>query len=1189
MALFDAGTISASYGWREDEVKGVKFLLGLLPMLIASYSRDLEYAASRIAKWFCQRIYKLCNWRFLTLFFIVTIALILHCLIFSLSSVPEADILAGNLKWNPLGVLVWIRDFTPITVFELCGVILLAYLLVEFIRYARTASTNVAIDEFKDCRAKNLGPNSKESSPIVEDLNDRLVVELDRICTLYRSITESMYAVSGSPGMRPKPPRIIVETPGTMQTASQGSQSLTLGPVNIPLGLIRELASSFVRGVRVVGLLFEEGSRLQLVVHKIDPKEQLSWTVMEPKKTGNAALPATPVLDGMIQELACKMFASMEMRGPHEWKAVRSFNQGLEEYLHSKTKPHDRIVGLRRAEKKFVEALSEDKSYHKAHYNLGVIYYEQKKWQAAEKAFISSILSNPNDVPSYYALALNYFQEAYEDLSKGEIGKKDGLSREQLPCIRRNLCRVIELCDVCLTLRSPNPEAYELKGFAYRLKGCTTERCPDVDHGCSLDTVLTERSGADDLDNAIRCRRTAVKQSWSSLRKSFIKASLMTGLDESSREFEENKDLTYKCLNNFAFTLQQKCIELKPHSEPGKSGRMNDLVGVWIDRLSFWLLSRNLIKIYRQALVLKPSKTNPHLGIGVVCLSADRPDTAVRSFRDAVSIDCTLTSAWIYLALAYSKLLDDIDNSQKTGSEGQVKCPSLHGCASDKENTRQTEQKKQNYRAKRNYALRQILNYIEVEKPFYLYRIIEDRHKERQESQKCKDVIWLVERSLKFLENARAFEASNDFDFPSLNFILDEPGKEPNADPNLKSIFEDWLMGELYRIQGVFLLKYGKPNLAEWAFRLSLNRLELMYPERVRKNFIYASLSLALIQQKDYLKSINVADDGLSLDPRCFHAHLCRGQGFCGINDLDRCVEEYYFALQCDPEQAEVYFRIGQVNLLRAQCSQDHNEKRELLSEASKYFKMALDFHESGDRDYAKIHYWLGRTSLTMGSYNEARAFFETAGAVDVAPIKIAFHLGETYLGMGMFVSSSFHFRRAYDDLEKLFYPDDPLYGNMLLPEVEDFLEDDICTCALMALCCIRCAIMTVLCRSYDVEVAQRQLDAAEPLIQKISSPTASLEVRSEYLCAKGWLLLKGGEYSEAIKAFQQAHRWKSTAQSYWCMARAHHELGKRAHNYQHRKEQFILANECCENAKNLDFTGHYTVKAEQMLSELKS
>lgn len=1177
--------------------KGVKFLLGLLPMLIAAYFRGLEYASSRIVKWFCQKIYTLLNWRFLTLLLIVTIALFFHYLIFSLNLVSVADILAGNLVWMPSGVLVWIRDFTPITLLELCGIILLAYLLVEFIRYARTASTNVAIDEFKDFRKRAPGRNPKGSPPLAEDLNDRLVVELDRICTLYHNIAESMYSVSGSPGMRPQPPRIIVETPDNMQTASQVSQSLTVGPVNIPMGLIRGIISSFMKGVRVVGFLFEEDNRLQLVVHKIGPKEQLSWTVTGPEKAGNATLPAAPVLDSMIQELACKMFASMELKGSHEWKAVRSFNQGLEEYLHSKTKPHYRVVGLRRAEKKFIEALSEDKRYHKAYYNLGVIYYEQKKWQAAERAFISSLQANPNDENSYYALALNYFQEAYEVLSKGEINKENGLGKEQLRSVYCDLCRVIELCDVCLSLQWPNPEAYELKGFAYRLRCCITDKCLDLDRGCSLDTVLTERCGVDDLENAIRYRRTAVQQSWGCLRKRFIKASLLPSQDRSAREFEVTKDLTYKCLNNFAYTLQQKCIEIKTHSQLGNLGRVNDLT--WIDHLSFWLLSHILIRMYRQALDLKPSKANPHLGIGVVYLTADRPDIAARYFRNAVSIDCTLTSAWVYLALAYSKLLDDIDNAQKSGSEGRVKCSGLNGCTSDRENISQSKrnEQKQDFLDKRNYALKQILNYIEVEKPFHLYRIIEDHKdcKERPESQRCWEVIWLVDKALKFLEYARALDASNEFVLPSLDFMRDESGEEPNVDSNLKSIFENWLMGEWYRIHGVFLLKCGKPVLAEQMFQKALDMLKSTYPERVRKNSIHASLSHAQIRQKDYLKAITAADNGLSLDPRCFYAHLRRGQGFYGINDLDRCVEEYYFALQCDPEQPEVYFRIGQVNLLRAQRSHDPNEKRGLLSEAFKYFKMALDFHESGDRDYAKMHYWLGKSSLIMGSYNEARTFFETAEAVfktvdpaDIASIKTTFHLGEAHLGMGMFASSSFHFKRVHHSLEKFLCLDDSLYGNSLLPEVEDFLEDGICTCALRALCHIRCAIMTELCKSDGIGAAQRHLDAAEPLIQKISNPTASHEVRSEYLCAKGWLLLKGGEYSEAIEAFQQAHIWKSMAQSYWYMARAYYERGMRLHNPQLRKEQFLLASECCDYVKALDFTGRYTVRAEQMLSKLK-
>lgn len=1128
-------------------------------MLLTSYVRDLEYAFSRAIRGVCQIVYKLCNSPNFKLISLAFLVLSFDCLRVNLSSAntpegPFLDYLMGAL-------FVWIRSLNLITVLELFGIIVLVYLVAVFVRYAKIASTSVAIDEFRDCRKKTPPQNSKDPAPVVvEDLNDRLVAELDRICTLYRNVAKSMYVTANLPGTQPRPPHIDVEKPRIIQAASQGSNPLALGPVSIPQDLIRDIGSSFVRGVRIVGLLSEENGRLQLIVHRVGSEEQLSWTVTEPETTVNSAQSTESALGEMIRELACKMFTSMEVKGAFEWKAVRAFNQGLEEYLRSKGKPQDRIVALRRAEEKFIEALSEDKNYYKAYYNLGVIYYELGKRQAAEKAFISSIQSSPEDPLSFYALALNYFQEAYVLLSREGGGKENDHRREQLQQVYLNLCRVIELCDACLKLKPFYPEAYELKGFAYRLKDYTSEECPEIDMGCSPNIALSEMGGGDDLDNAIQCRRTAVKQSWRSLCWGFVWDFIQLWLMKRGtlpRSLLEQKDQAYKYLNNLAYTLQLKSLKQKSRLKTVEPGVANP-VDVWSDRPSSWLLSRIQIKMYQQALALKPSKTNPHLGIGVVHLSAGRPDLAVRSFEDAISLTYHLPSAWMYLALAHSRSIGKC--LQRPGAEDRVGVPGTKGSALDREH--------EIYTQKYNYALRQVLNYIEEDQLFYLLQIV----KKYQAVPEYKDVITLVKKALEFLESVREYEKSDSPDLPSICFSWDEI-------PHLKPLFGDWATGELHRIQGSFLLKCGESDQQpDQEFQSSLKCLKPMYLERIRRNSIYASLALAHIQRKDYPESIRTAGDALSINPRCSHAHLRRGQGFCGINDLDQCIKEYTIALQCDSKQPEVYFRIGQVNLLRAQRSQILTEKRRLLSDASDNFKKALRFHEGGSKDYAKLHCWLGKISLSMGSYNEARAFFEIAGSTDVTSIKTAFHLGETFLGLKMFAISSLHFKSVIDNFHE----------NPYLLEVEEFLEDGVCIGALMARCYIRNAVVTM-CLSHDIKTAESQLDAADPFIRKISNAATCHEVRSESLCAKGWLLLRGKRYTEAVETLQKAHGWGFTAQSYWYMARAHCELGRQAFTPQRRDEQFTQAKRCCGTVKALDVTGHYSGRAEQMLSELEN
>ena len=1076
---------------KQTNPEEVNSLWWLLSVWAGSYYRDLMYCFSHQVG----QSYTVIRGLYYSLrlqFVLIAIAVLaFDCLSANLAD-KQMDVSPINLGWVSIDVLpaimnvllIWFQSISLIKGIELFGVILLLFLAFSLARRANVASKIVTIDEFKDCRQKNHVRGLEENVPnVAEDLHHRLAAELTRIRSLYENVAGSMDVTYG---YRPEPPRITADYSTTSKNISQSNQPLSIGPINLPQEIIRDIASRVVRGTRITGILFEEDDRLHLVAHRIDNEEPLSWTVVGPKKAHGDGTSSEPALNDMIHELACRIFTSIYTDDATEWKAVQAFNRGLEEYLHSKAKPQGRTIGLIRAEEKFIETLSEDSGYHNAYHNLGVIYREQKKWQAAERVFILSTHSRPKEAESYYTLALNYFDEAYDHLYEGDIEKRGSLERDD--GIFRDywsLCRVIELCDACLMLQPVCPKAYELKGFAYGLRGYITEKRPDVinrpDPSGDLDypgkLPPFESGGHDSLDHAIQCRRIAVEQSWKLLCQNLLRPSQKNDRANPLVTVTEDRDRAYKCLNNMAYTLHLKSLKRKS----GNSG--SEKSHSTIDRLSLWLLSQIQMRIYRQALALNPSKANPHLGIGGLHLMANRPDLAIESFKRAISIDYTLPTAWMYLALAYNESIANIKRIQKPGAKHQVGYP-------DSRSTMPGI-----YRQGRDHALIQFLNYIEELKPLHLYRIAE----EFENRIECKDITLLIRRSLAFLEETRKCESSKAID-------LSPPEIPSSGIEHLRSIYDDWQKGESLRVQGINFLSHGEPGKADEMFIESLQSLKTLYPERIRRNAIYASQAHAQLQKKDYPTSIKTTHDALLLDPGCSHSHLRRGQGLYGINDLDHCINEYRLALQCDPEQPEIYFRIGQVDLLRAKRSHNPEEKRELSEEASNNFKIALELRKGESKDIAKMYYWLGKSSLIMGSYHEARAYLETAESLSIAPIKVAFHLGEAYLGMGLFATSENYFEQVRRHLDKSIRDSTISRDSWLQSEVEEFLEDDVCAGALLARWHIRNATLAIH-TSQSGEEAEKHLEAVREIIGEISSTTTRRDLESEYLRARRWLL----------------------------------------------------------------------------------
>ena len=94
-----------------------------------------------------------------------------------------------------------------------------------------------------------------------------------------------------------------------------------------------------------------------------------------------------------------------------EVEGHRRFAEGLDVYRDTLRTPLKRRLNLRRAERSFLEASAEDQNFDLAYYNLGVVYRDLGKPEAAYSAFLRTIELNPKRLEAYYALAANRWRE----------------------------------------------------------------------------------------------------------------------------------------------------------------------------------------------------------------------------------------------------------------------------------------------------------------------------------------------------------------------------------------------------------------------------------------------------------------------------------------------------------------------------------------------------------------------------------------------------------------------------------------------------------------------------------------------------------------------------------------------------------------------------------------------------------
>jgi tetratricopeptide (TPR) repeat protein len=465
------------------------------------------------------------------------------------------------------------------------------------------ARRRTIVEEFVDYEAD-------EPNTIAPGVSTLLAVELARLGDLYRTVDDQRPIASVAGHARNVQASIGVGNwTKDLESAVSAELKVKVGPLQVPVGVLLTLLGRLVRGPRIAGGVHDEGGTKILTARLLSNEQGFSWRVQHEGTECS--------VDVLIKELACRVFTDLSLGREVSWEATESFTRGLSAYRECLRATGDRPAELREAERCFIQASAADASFDLAYYNLGVVYEEldaaaqaaagvpdgaKVRDRRAKAAFKKAILSNPERVEAYYALALLCF--------------KDGEYRSAL-----ELCeRIIE------SGRDP-----VLVAHAHNLKGLTQRLLP----------------AAGGLDASLRARRHAVY--WA------VRACLTSELRclprSQPRLARQRRRLLSDSLRNLGAAHAFLAVEAQEERSRGRAFRDAERLLRAAIRYSPFLADRHYalgkvltergchrgaVEHYHAALRLAPGDRRYWANLGAAAAACEDRDEALRAIKHAM-------------------------------------------------------------------------------------------------------------------------------------------------------------------------------------------------------------------------------------------------------------------------------------------------------------------------------------------------------------------------------------------------------------------------------------------------------------------------------------------------------------------------------------------------------------------------
>lgn len=505
------------------------------------------------------------------------------------------------------------------------------YVLALFFWWGFKSRGQLVVEEFA-LFTKN--PSDKKERKDLQGLGALLTIELDRLKRLYRTVDEQR-AVSTATGVE----RLFQiafkgeDVSSLLKSAVSSDSKLALGPLTIPAGSIMALLSNIFQGPRISGSLHveeagENWEKYTLAAQLVGGDKPLSWDVAKEIPKPPKKETPTFIYGLLVEELAYRIFTDLALlSNTVRWEATRAFSKGLQSYRECLRTSKDSTLNLRRAEHHLMEAISIDEKMDLAYYNLGVVYTELQRHEAAAAAFTKALELNLGRWEAAYGLARRYSKKIRE--------RKD---------FQKNFGEMFKWCARVRELQPEDARGLNLIGMAYYIKGRHEKR----DKVANSPSISRE-SIRNDFQSAITYFKQATDLAWKSFLKEVRGGKFAS--PEGRQMLAGPHGLFLSCLYNLAMGYVESAKLIDDKDEKlAKCREAQDLLN---DAIYFQTSPKTAPK-------LRDESVFPYLHHvqGRIYLEGRQYAQAVEHFEKASSIDPTEPFIWVYQAAA--RALDNL-------------------------------------------------------------------------------------------------------------------------------------------------------------------------------------------------------------------------------------------------------------------------------------------------------------------------------------------------------------------------------------------------------------------------------------------------------------------------------------------------------------------------------------------------
>ena len=861
-----------------------------------------------------------------------------------------------------------------------------------------------------------------------------------------------------------------------LQDTISAETKFSLGPLEVPVGIILNLVGQLVQGPRLTGQLHHDGQHRIITLRLTGSRVNRSWIVTDQALTFQADKETWRMAAEVAHQLACRLFVELAMSRSVTWEALSQFVAGVRAYRRSMQTPNQRKLNRKEAEHMLIQALVEDPGFDLAYYNLGVVYLELGKPETARAAFALAMEKNNQRKGTYYALAL-----------VDNLLAQQAFKRNQDEAAKLHHSRALDLCDQALDLSPPPAEAaniLSLKALVHWWRGFRMWAGQPT-----IQTLEFKSSGV--------MARRAVRKAWQEL--CLVELGFGMSARKKASALAQARSMASRQLDIWANILLEvarlqalqvpgpKAIKAARDAAearkavregPKKAGTILTGLQSWkqerglravkaktLFRLSLWLLEMslwfqkgflwtdemnytteksNIIRkislrkatyVLRQARMFTPGETSVHINLGKTYLERRRYRDAIGSLRTATRLAPGSSEPWGFLALACARL----------GRRGEVDEASKRLLA----NVWGASQASQEALENAMVTLKELFQQIEefaamipkdeqmLREPFFRRwsrrnrlwfrrRLAGHNRKHFKEAEKEFDRLLAEPEALSGIivgyENARKRVA----DLRRLDGEIREmsmKGEEGIA--QLKELFEekkslghDWETGEIGQILADLYRKQGQLPEGEDYLRRTIAHLEKTIHREIQRRGLHILLAQILRERHEYPAALEQAKLGVARDPMNPKGRVELGWVYWYLAEYTSAQSAWEDALILAPQYPELHVNLGLVHLRQMEDERDRAARVDRIASAVRHLQTALALYEDDDPARNGARLLLFRAFDAAGRYTEALRELRALERSDYCKLAVAIYVANEYLKKDDWTEAERRFRKIAAEVD---------------------------------------------------------------------------------------------------------------------------------------------------------------------------